>query len=386
MTTVIWIDWYAYHISRFRALFEHESLKRQVTGIELVGGCGVHRGLQFRDTDRAGLPISSLFPQADWNQTGQIKLARAVWAKLNQLRPSSVLVPGWYTAPALAAALWARLHGRRSILMSETTEHDHPRVWWKEWSKCLLIKLLFDFGVAGGRPHMRYLAQLGFPLNRIGRFYDVVDNSFYRNETERARQSPELRQICGLAKSYFLYVGRLAPEKNVSAALRAFARYRELGGIWSFVLVGDGPEREALEKQSRELGLSEHVVFAGLKTAKETTAYYAFAGCFVLPSIREPWGLVVNEAMASGLPVIVSSRCGCAEDLIESGGNGYLFDPANAAELADSMLRVSASRQSVLDGMGRRSQEIIADYSPENWAAEVARVVQEGRLPLPCEF
>jgi 1,2-diacylglycerol 3-alpha-glucosyltransferase len=387
LTTVIWIDWYSYHVARFRALFEHESFKRQVTGIELVGGYGVHAGLQFRDAERAGLPISSLFPQADWNQTGQMTLAWAVWAKLNQMRPSSVLVPGWYTAPALAAAVWARLHGKRSILMSETTEQDHRRVWWKECSKRLLIRLLFDFGVAGGKPHVRYLAQLGLPLHRIARFYDVVDNLFYQEETERARQSPELRQICGLPKSYFLYVGRLAPEKNVSASLRAFARYRELGGTWSFVLVGDGPEREALEKQSHELGLSEHVVFAGLKAAKETTIYYAFAGCFVLPSIREPWGLVVNEAMASGLPLIVSNRCGCTEDLVESGGNGYLFDPTNDAELADHMLMVSASSQAVLDAMRQRSREIIADYSPEHWAAEVARVVQEGRMiPLPCEF
>jgi glycosyltransferase involved in cell wall biosynthesis len=386
LTTVIWIDWYSYHVSRFRALFEHESLKRQVTGIELVGGCGVHQGLQFRDSDRDGLPISSLFPQADWAKTGQMTLARAVWAKLNQLRPSSVLVPGWYTAPAVAAAVWAKVHGKRSILMSETTEQDHRRVWWKELTKRVLIRLLFDFSVAGGKPHVRYLAQLGVPRNRIARFYDVVDNLFYRTEAERARKSPNLRRQASLPEAYFLYVGRLAPEKNVSGALRAFANYRKSGGTWSFVLVGDGPEREALEKESRELSVREHVVFAGMKAAKETTTYYAFAGCFVLPSTREPWGLVVNEAMASGLPVIISNRCGCAEDLVESGANGYLFDPASDIELAERMRTIGESSREARDEMSKRSQEIIAGYSPEHWAAEVARVVQEGRILQPCEF
>jgi glycosyltransferase involved in cell wall biosynthesis len=91
----------------------------------------------------------------------------------------------------------------------------------------------------------------------------------------------------------------------------------------------------------------------------------------------------VNEAMASGLPVIVSTRCGCAEDLVDSGGNGYVFDPTNAPELSDRMLLVGASRQAKLDAMSQRSREIIAGYSPEHWAAEVARVVQEGTVA--CE-
>jgi len=378
MTTVIWIDWYSYHISRFRALFEHESFKRQVTGIELVGGCGVHRGLQFRDEERGDLPISSLFPQADWDQAGQLRLAGAVWAKLNELRPSAVLVPGWYTAPALAAAVWARVHRRRSILMSETTEQDHRRVWWKESLKRFLIKALFDFGVAGGKPHVRYLLQLGFPLHRIARFYDVVDNLFYKRAADLARLSPERRLTFSLPQSYFLYVGRLAPEKNLSMSLRAFSQYRKSGGTWSYVLVGDGPERATLERQSHELGLDEHVLFAGLKAAKDITTYYAFAGCFLLPSIREPWGLVVNEAMASGLPVIVSTHCGCAQDLVDSGRNGYVFEPTNVGELSSRMLLMGSFSQTKLDAMKERSRQIIAGYSLEHWAAEVARLVQDG--------
>src|ERR1019366_5706984 len=121
MTAVIWIDWYAYHISRLRALTQHESFQGKVTGIELVGGCGGHEGVKFREDDRAGLPISSLFPTADWQKTAQVKLARAVWRKLDELAPSSVLIPGLYTVPGLADALWAKWNRKRSVLMSETT-------------------------------------------------------------------------------------------------------------------------------------------------------------------------------------------------------------------------------------------------------------------------
>ena len=376
MTAVIWIDWYSYHVARFRALCEHPRLRGRLAGIELVGGCGVHQGLDFRHRDRGGLPVSVLFPGADWHGIGRLKLARAVWGRLSRLQASSVLVPGWATAPAVAAALWAKLHGRRSILMTETTEADHRRVWWKELPKRVIIRLLFDCAIVGGKPHARYLERLGVFPGRIAQYYDVVDNRFYEEETACARQSPESRQATGLPERYFLYVGRLAPEKNVATCLRAYARYRAQGGTWPLVLVGDGPERQALEKQSRDAEIRDQVTFAGLKSARETALYYAFAGCFLLPSTREPWGLVVNEAMASGLPVIVSKRCGCVEDLVEPGNNGYLFDPENEMELANRMLAVSKSSADVLRRMGRRSQEIIAGYSPDRWATEVARLAQ----------
>jgi 1,2-diacylglycerol 3-alpha-glucosyltransferase len=377
LVVVIWIDWYAYHVSRFRALIDNELLKRDVTGIEMVGGCGVHTGLRFRDDDRLGLPIASLIPSGNWNEVRQLTLARALWRKLNELRPSSVLVPGWYTIPALAAALWAKLHRKRSILMSETTREDYTRVWWKEIPKRVLINSLFDYGIAGGKPHRRYLMQLGFPQDRIGLFYDVVDNAFYHEATERTRSSATRDEI-DLPKNYFLYVGRFAPEKNLRTLIGAFAAYRQCGGTWSLVLVGDGPDREDLIRLTQASAIQEYVLFTGLKTTKETIPFYAFARCFVLPSVREPWGLVVNEAMASGLPVIVSSNCGCAEDLVESGGNGFLFDPLREDELTDRMVAISESRSSVVDAMGRRSIEIIAGFSPQHWAAEVARVVTAG--------
>jgi 1,2-diacylglycerol 3-alpha-glucosyltransferase len=374
VTAVIWIDWYPYHVARFRALCEHPRLRGRLAGIELVGGCGVHRGLDFRQRDRGGLPVSVLFPEADWHGVGRLQLARAVWSRLNRLQPSSVLVPGWAAAPAIAAALWAKLHRRRSILMTETTEADYRRVWWKELPKGVIIRLLFDSAIVGGKPHARYLERLGVSPGRIAPYYDVVDNRFYEQETACARRSPESRQAKGLPNQYFLYVGRLAAEKNVSTCLRAFARYRAQGGSWQLVLVGDGPERQALEQQARDAGIRDQVTFAGLQNARETAICYAHAGCFLLPSTREPWGLVVNEAMASGLPVIVSKRCGCAEDLVESGANGYLFDPESETELADRMLAVGNLSQDALRAMGRRSQEIISSYSPDHWAAEVARL------------
>lgn len=293
------------------------------------------------------------------------------------MRPRAVLVPGYYTLHALAAALWARLHRRRSVLMSETTRDDYRRVWWREAPKRLLIWALFDYAIAGGKPHIRYLRGLGFSPQRIARFYDVVDNAYYARACDRLRRLSRLRERVRLPKNFFLYVGRLAPEKNIGGLLQALAQYSNRGGTWSLVLVGDGPERRQLEEQCRELGITDRVHFAGLKKTHAITLYYALAGCFVLPSSREPWGLVVNEAMASGLPVIVSLRCGCAEDLVRPSDNGYLFDPAKEGDLTDRLLTLGALNRAKLEEMGKRSREIIAGYSPQHWAAEVARLVEQ---------
>lgn len=376
MTTVIWIDWYSYHLSRFRALAEHDRLRGRVAGIELVGGCGVHPGLKFRDGDRLGLDIRSLAPMRDWNEVGQWQLARLLWRELSRLCPKTVFVPGYYTLPALAAAAWARLHGARSVLMSETTAFDSRRAGWREYLKRLLAKTLFDYGIAGGKPHTRYLVDLGFRTDRIAGFYDVVDNDYYFRLTGEARRSPGQYVRLNLPDAYFLFVGRLSPEKNVTGLLREFAQYRREGGRWSLVLVGDGPQRTALEQYAATLGVAPIVRFEGLKSTPDTIPYYAFSGCFILPSTREPWGLVVNEAMASSIPVIASTQCGCAEDLVNPGVTGFTFNPFQPGALAHLMATMAAMPSDARIAMGRAAWAHVSAYSPQQWAEEVARIVE----------
>jgi len=104
--------------------------------------------------------------------------------------------------------------------------------------------------------------------------------------------------------------------------------------------------------------------------------YYAFAHAFVLPSRREPWGLVVNEALAAGLPVIVSNRCGCAGDLVAHGVNGLVFDANREEELTDFLWRVDRWGLKEREFAGRRSEELVSRYSLRNWAEEVLRLVR----------
>lgn len=370
---VIWIDWYSYHIARFRAIARHPAFEGRAAGIELVGGAGVHRGLVFRSNQREDLPIKTLFPDLAWFEIDQHRIARRLWAELDRLDPEVILVPGYYTIPAFAAIAWVLRHKRRSILMSESTHQDHARKSYLERAKRTALPRLFDAAIGGGQRQVAYLQDLGFASNRIARLYNVVDNDYFAQGTTEWRRRGSSRSA-KLSSEYFLYVGRLSPEKNVDGLLDAFMQYRRLGGSWSLVLVGDGPLASSLRMRVVESNFGDCVHFAGMKDTRDILPYYAYAQGLILPSWREPWGLVVNEAMSAGLPVIVSYRCGCSDDLVEDGANGFRFDPAEEGSLAKRMFTLAGFDETTRLRMGQKSKEIISRYSPRLWAEEVVSI------------
>lgn len=370
---VIWIDWYAYHVARFRGLQSALGYNGEVYGIEMVGGVGVHRGYNFRVGMPEGLPVETLRPRDSWHGTGKLSLAVTLFRRLSALNPKVVLVPGYYTLPAIAAALWCLFKGRTSVLMTETTAADHVRKGWRETLKSKLICTLFDWAVTGGSAHDRYLIQLGFPQERIAHFYDVVGNARIQEGIAELR-SQTTCESHDLPEDYFLFVGRLAPEKNVLGMLQAWLDYRSAGGTWSLILAGDGPDGDALKQLAENSPYAAEVRFLGHRSARELLPVYAFAKAFILPSTREPWGLVVNEAMAASLPVIVSSRCGCAEDLVRHGENGLVFDPANAHELTACLTRIASLPEADRVRQGERSLERIATFSPQHFGEEIAAI------------
>ncbi len=252
------------------------------------------------------------------------------------------------------------------VCMSESTEWDEPRIGWKEWFKRNLVGL-FSAALVGGKRHSDYLTKLGMPGERIFLGYDAVDNRYFSDKAEAIRSdAEEVRRQHGLPQDYFLASARFVEKKNLPRLLDAYALYRTSCGTsapWSLVLLGDGALRHGLESQLGVLGLRDHVMMPGFKQVADLPAYYALAGALIHPSTVEPWGLVVNEAMASGLPVLVSNRCGCAPELVCEGVNGFTFDPLKVEEIAQKMMRVSAS-DFPRAAFGKKSREIVAEWGP----------------------
>jgi glycosyltransferase involved in cell wall biosynthesis len=261
--------------------------------------------------------------------------------------------------------------------MSDSTAEDEPRIWWRERVKRHVVGQ-FSSALVGGKLHVEYVVALGMPQERIFTGYDVVDNEHFSQGAARARtKSDALRGELGLPTQYFLASNRFIEKKNLPRLLHAYAQYRHRAGnkAWGLVMLGDGGLRSALEELVMELGIQGAVCMPGFKQYDELPAYYGLAGSFVHASTTEQWGLVVNEAMASGLPVIVSKRCGCAPDLVEEGRNGFTFDPYDVDALADCMLRM-ADPATDRAAMGQASREIIARWSPEFFAENLQKAAE----------
>lgn len=352
-----------YHRARLRAAAE----KMTVSAIEIAGASAEYAWEEVETDDR--LHRRTLFPNEDRQTIGRRRLARAVHATLNQRMPDVVAVPGWSHPGALVALRWSEETNTPAVMMSETTAHDFERTWWREWPKRRLLSCC-EAGLVGGTDHQAYLTQLGMVEDDIFFGYDVVDNAHFATGAEAARSNADvLRDEHALPERFFLASCRFIAKKNLPRLLEAFALYRAQGPeeSWDLVLLGDGPERGTVKDVIARHDLDDAVHLPGFKQYDQLPLYYGLAGAFIHASTREQWGLVVNEAMAAGLPVVVSERCGCATDLVEEGENGYTIEPYDPSDLADRMLQLAHGSQD-LARMGRKSRERIDQWRPERFA------------------
>lgn len=314
--------------------------------------------------------------------------ASRIRSRLGLFLPDCVFIPGWSRLFALQSLGWCMANRVPAILMSETTEHDAARSCWKEWLKGRIVRRC-SAGLVGGTLHAEYLEKLGMPGDRIFQGYDVVDNDYFARESTSAREREDVfRRTYKLPRRYFLASARFIGKKNLGRLIIAFEKYRRAAlkpvasghrtiesQPWSLVLLGDGEQRKMLETITRDLRLEACVHLPGFRQYEELPVFYGLAGVFVHASVSEPWGLVVNEAMASGLPVMVSNRCGCSRELVREGRNGFTFDPEDVEQLAGLMLRLGRDSCQITN-MGRASVEIIADWGPSRFADAVRAAAQ----------
>jgi glycosyltransferase involved in cell wall biosynthesis len=305
---------------------------------------------------------------------------------LAQLDQSVVVVPGWSDPAALAALEWSSSRRRPAVLMSDSTAHDRRRRWWREALKRRIVAV-GSAALAAGAPQIAYLRALGMPNEVIFPGYDAVDNAYFGNGATMTRAEAErVRRRLGLPERFFLASSRFVPKKNLSRLLDAYAGYRRRSGAgaWQLVLLGDGELRPEVEGRIGRADLAGNVVLPGFKQYDELPAYYGLASAFVHASTTEQWGLVVNEAMASRLPVIVSKRCGCAPDLVQEGVNGFTFDPYDVDGLAGLMQRIAAMTDAQRRALGEASRHIIAHWGPDRFAHGLMQAVEAAMSrPLP---
>lgn len=329
---LVWTQLAPHHIDRCIALARRLDGRAQVLVVEVASSSKTYADWA-PSGEIDGVRKITLFPGEVFEQVSRWRRFRAMWRHLSGCRMVCIGVP--YSEQEVVLLAWLlRIMGKQTVLMIDSKFDDRPRSAWFELCK---QAGLFGFGAAifAGTRTADYLWFLGFRRRTVLPGYDGVSLARIRDDAAKANNGARRT----FAQRDFLYVGRLVDYKNPHLLLQAFARYVELAGpdARRLIMAGSGPLGTELHACAHGLGIADRVDFVGFKAGPELAGMLADALSLVLPSYREQWGLVVNEALALGLPVIVSNAPGARDVLVRNLINGYVIENGSCEALARAM-------------------------------------------------
>jgi len=365
-----------YRIPVFNALAQHDGIDLHVIFLA-ENDCTQRQWLVYKEEIRFPYQVLRSWRRRMGRHSFLLNWGAEV--ALRQARPDFIICGGYNYFASWQSMSWAQRNRVPFGLWSESTTRDfRGGRMLVEFLKTKFLRSCDAF-VVPGRSSVEYLMNYGVAGEMIFTAPNAVDTQLFARRAAVVRSDAAMhREALGLPAHFFLFVGRLVPEKGVFDLLSAYgALAPELRNEMGLVFVGDGAARSALRQRAAAINRGR-IQFVGFAQREQLPAYYALADVFVFPTHTDPWGLVVNEAMACGLPVISSDAAGCAADLVESGWNGRAFCAGDVRQLASAMdeLGRDAEQRSV---MGRRSIERIQQYSPEAWAEGMASAVLQRR-------
>lgn len=293
----------------------------------------------------------------------------AVLRYINSYNPDIVNVTGFGGDLAMTfSILYSFVLGKKIIISNESTLQDQKGSFVKDLIKKTLFKMAKGF-IVFGNSSKEYLFNFGVKQHQIieEKAAVVDDVSILQIFTETTNFLKN--EI--VTSHNFIFVGRLIPEKNLDILINCFQRLKQevsQAKDWGLVILGSGEEEEKLN-QLKNRQPEDIFMFKGVDW-QTVPKYLSRANCLVLPSISEPWGLVVNEAMICGLSVIVSDKCGCKDDLVN--GNGFVFKSGNKTELFNAMSKIVINENSNKD-LGSISKLNIRDFKVENVAKRILK-------------
>lgn len=274
-----------------------------------------------------------------------------------------VALAGWGHPLMMAALLFAGVR-RIPVTIESDTQYVPTTAWWRRMLKRLVLPVLFRiprfFFPAGTRQAVHFI-RYGVPRAYIRIAQMTVD---VRSIMEQVDLCRETTASSGNMPVAFLFVGRLENGKGVQDLLEAFVDLPQGDGKSHLIIVGEGSLRSQVEAVVRS---HPSIEYLGRLTGEALFRAYSRADVFVLPSRLEPWGLVINEAMAAGLPVIATDRVGCVDDLVREGENGRVVPSACPARLAEAM-RTFIQEPEIVATMGQASRQIISTWTIEDEA------------------
>jgi len=277
-----------------------------------------------------------------------------------------VVIHGWNHYGMILAAIIANNRAISVMIRCEATDHFYNSKGIKKIIREKILSYLFkkiDIFLSIGTCNKNFYLNRSVPKNKIIQMPYCVDNDFFKSNANLINTSAiKLDLNLHEGMPILLYVGKLTKRKNADKLIDA---YKKLEEPRPYLLVVGTGELESLLKAEVFKYKLNNVRFLGFKNQKELPILYSIADIFLLPAVRETWGLVVNEAMSAGCAIITTNEVGASYDLVRSGENGYSIMPNNIDELANAIQ--SCINNSSYIKMGKKSEEIIGRWGiPEN--------------------
>lgn len=327
----LWESFGPHHVDRCEACAEHFAGRYDVYGVEIATFDATYTWRGSIESD--AFHKVTLFPGVVSQKIGALRCFFRIVGTCLRLRAKYLFFCNYNLPAVFFSAVILRLLGRRLITMQDSKFDDKPRYLFKEIVKSILYAP-YQAALAAGARSKAYLTFLGVPEDRVVVGYDTVS-------VERVQAlAGTLPAPHGTphAERHFTIVARFVPKKNLSLALDAYAAYvaRHPDAPRDLHLCGSGELEAELRQQAERLGL-KGVHFRGYLQEPDIARVLGSTLALILPSVEEQHGLVINEALAMGVPVLVSDNCGARDLLVRSGINGFVFEPDNAAGLAHFM-------------------------------------------------
>ncbi|MGB7913156.1 MAG: glycosyltransferase [Desulfobaccales bacterium] len=304
--------------------------------------------------------------------------------KLLEFQPDYALLNGYSPMPFYLKALLAlRLLGIPVLMRADATDAAVPRGAIKKFSRHVFLKLLYSqiagFLAVGYNSRHHYRSR-GITENRI--YYspfNIDDDLFAKQIKDYGGRRPEIRRELGFEEGQFIFIfsGKLIPIKNPLMIVEALRLLPANSGVsLGLIVMGDGLLRRQFEAGMQALPEIK-TAFTGFQNQSKLGLFYSAADCLLLPSWSETWGLVVNEALQFGMPVLVSDMVGCWRDLVISGKTGYVFPAGDPVALADCMSRVIGLIKLRGNGVREACRQKARQYSVEQAVAGIRKCLLE---------
>ena len=325
-----------YHMDRLEAVGQRLGHRYEVIGLEV----GSKSHTYAWDSTGAGQNFRkiTLFPGQSKADLSSWTVYRALLRECRKVNARHIFLCHYEDPDVFALAVTMRLMGRKLIALNASKFDDKPRVLWREAVKTLFYGP-YQAGIGGSHRTIDYFRFLGIPGDKVFIGYDTLS----LDRIQRLSGMAPAPDGVPFADRHFTIIARFVPKKNLFRAIEAYDQYRTLAGEAArpLHLCGSGALEQELRTEVARRGLNDHIIFRGFLQEKGIAETLGSTLCLLLPSVEEQFGLVVNEALAMGVPTILSDVCGARDVLIRSGVNGHIVEPDNPEGLARHMLSVA---------------------------------------------